>query len=115
MAKSLEKLSSGFRINRATDDAAGLSISENLRSKVDGFKVAIRNAQDGVCLVQTAEGALNEVHSLPQRVRNLAVQSANIGANDSDSRTAAQTEVTAALAKIDRLAHATATAPSSSS
>jgi flagellin len=107
MAKSLEKLSSGFRINRAADDAAGLSISENLRSKVGGFKVAQRNAQDGVSLVQTAEGALNEVHSLLQRVRDLAVQSANTGANDSDSRTAAQTEVTAALAEIDRVANAT--------
>jgi flagellin len=107
MSKSLEKLSSGFRINRAADDAAGLSISENLRSKVGGFKVAQRNAQDGVSLVQTAEGALNEVHSLLQRVRDLAVQSANTGANDSDSRTAAQTEVTAALSEIDRIASAT--------
>jgi flagellin len=107
MARSLEKLSSGFRINRAADDAAGLSISENLRSKVGGFKVAMRNAQDAISLVQTAEGALNEVHSLLQRVRDLAVQSANTGANDSDSRTAAQTEVTAALAEIDRIAQAT--------
>jgi len=107
MSKSLEKLSSGFRINRAADDAAGLSISENLRSKVGGFKVAQRNAQDGVSLVQTAEGALNEVHSLLQRVRDLAVQSANTGANDQASRDAAQTEVTAALAEIDRVANAT--------
>ncbi len=101
------EVSSGFRINRAADDAAGLSISENLRSKVGGFKVAQRNAQDGVSLVQTAEGALNEVHSLLQRVRDLAVQSANTGANDQASRDAAQTEVTAALAEIDRVANAT--------
>jgi flagellin len=107
MSKSLEKLSSGYRINRAADDAAGLSISENLRSKVGGFKVAQRNAQDGISLVQTAEGALGEVHSLLQRVRDLAVQSANTGANDQDSRDAAQSEVDAAMAEIDRIAQAT--------
>ncbi len=74
MAKSLEKLSSGFRINRAADDAAGLSISEGLRAQVGGTKVAIRNAQDGISVVQTAEGALSEVHSILQRMRDLAVQ-----------------------------------------
>src|SRR5213596_405518 len=74
MAKSLEKLSSGFRINRAADDAAGLSISEGLRSQIGGLKVAVRNAQDGVSVVQTAEGALTEVHSMLQRLRDLAVQ-----------------------------------------
>ena len=72
MAKSLEKLSSGFRINRAADDAAGLSISEGLRAQVGGTKVAIRNAQDGISVVQTAEGALSEVHSILQRMRELA-------------------------------------------
>jgi flagellin len=81
MAKSLEKLSSGFRINRAADDAAGLAISEGLRSQVGGLKVAVRNAQDGVSVVQTAEGALTEVHAILQRVRDLAVQAANYGAN----------------------------------
>ena len=79
MSKSLEKLSSGFRINRAADDAAGLSISEKLRSQVGGFKVAMQNAQDGISMLQTAEGALNETTSLLQRVRDLAVQSATLG------------------------------------
>ena len=76
MAKSLEKLSSGFRINRAADDAAGLVISEGLRAQVGGLKVAVRNAQDGISVVQTAEGALTEVHSILQRMRDLAVQAA---------------------------------------
>src|ERR671922_519556 len=79
MAKSLEKLSSGFRINRAADDAAGLSISESLRSQVGGLKVAVRNAQDGISVVQTAEGALTETHSILQRMRDLAVQATNSG------------------------------------
>ncbi|WP_101525379.1 flagellin [Nocardioides houyundeii] len=74
MAKSLEKLSSGFRINRAGDDAAGLAISEGLRSQVGGLKMGARNAQDGISLVQTAEGALTEVHSMLQRMNDLAVQ-----------------------------------------
>src|SRR5689334_24806399 len=82
MSRSLEKLSSGFRINRAADDAAGLAISEGLRSQVGGLKVGARNAQDGVSLVQTAEGALTEVHSILQRVRDLAVQGANDSNND---------------------------------
>ena len=81
MSKSLERLSSGLRINRAADDAAGLAISEGLRSQVGGLKVAARNAQDGVSVVQTAEGALTEVHSILQRVRDLSVQ----GANDSNN------------------------------
>ena len=106
MNKSLEKLSSGFRINRAADDAAGLSISEGLRSQVGGLKVASRNAQDGISLIQTAEGALTEVHSLLQRVRDLSVQSAN-GTNNTASRQAAQAEVTEAVAEIDRIAVAT--------
>ena len=82
MSKSLEKLSSGFRINRAADDAAGLAISEGLRSQVGGLKVAVRNAQDGVSVVQTAEGALTETHSILQRMRDLAVQAANEGSNE---------------------------------
>ena len=76
MAKSLEKLSSGFRINRAADDAAGLSISEGLRSQIGGLKVAVRNAQDGISVVQTAEGALTETTRILQRMRDLAVQAA---------------------------------------
>jgi flagellin len=107
LSKSLEKLSSGFRINRAADDAAGLSISEGLRSQVSGFKVAQRNAQDGISLIQTAEGALNETTALLQRVRDLAVQSANSGANDQNSRDAIGREVTQALNEIDRIASAT--------
>ncbi|MEU2348218.1 flagellin [Modestobacter sp. NPDC049651] len=80
MNKSLEKLSSGFRINRAADDAAGLAISEGLRSQIGGLKVAVRNSQDGISVVQTAEGALTETHSILQRMRDLAVQAANDGA-----------------------------------
>ena len=77
MSKSLEKLSSGFRINRAADDAAGLAISEGLRSQIGGLKVAVRNTQDGISVVQTAEGALTETHSILQRMRDLSVQAAN--------------------------------------
>lgn len=77
LAKSIEKLSSGLRINRAADDAAGLSISEKLRAQIRGVQQATRNAQDGVSMIQTAEGALNEVHSMLQRMRELAVQAAN--------------------------------------
>src|SRR6478736_7566749 len=87
MSKSLEKLSSGFRINRAADDAAGLSISEGLRSQIGGLKVAVRNAQDGVNVVQTADGALNESTAILQRMRDLAVQSSN-DTNDQTSRDA---------------------------
>ena len=81
LSKNLEKLSSGFRINRAADDAAGLVNSEQLRSQVGGLKVASRNAQDGISVAQTAEGALNEVHSILQRMRDLSVQRANSGSN----------------------------------
>ena len=108
LSKSLEKLSSGFRINRAADDAAGLSISEGLRSQVGGFKMAIQNSQEAISLIQTAEGALTEVHTLLQRVRDLAVQSANVGANDTVARAALGDEVTAAVAEIDRIGQATA-------
>ena len=92
MSKSLEKLSSGFRINRAADDAAGLAISEGLRSQVGGLKVAVRNAQDGISVVQTAEGALTETHSILQRMRDLAVQASNGGSNDANSQAAADLE-----------------------
>ena len=94
MTKSLEKLSSGFRINRAADDAAGLAISEGLRSQVGGLKVAARNAQDGISVVQTAEGALNESHAILQRMRDLAVQSAN-DSNDDHLAAAINSEIDA--------------------
>jgi flagellin len=90
--KSVEKLSSGLRINRAADDAAGLAISEKLRAQVNGLNQASRNAQDAISMVQTAEGALNEVHAMLQRIRELAVQYNN-GTNDADSKTAILAEV----------------------
>jgi flagellin len=108
MSKSLEKLSSGYRINRAADDAAGLSISEGLRSQIGGLKVAVRNAQDGISVVQTAEGALTETHSILQRMRDLAVQASSSGSQDSDARTAAQTEFGQLNLELDRIASTTA-------
>lgn len=108
MSKSLEKLSSGFRINRAADDAAGLSISEGLRSQIGGLKVAVRNAQDGISVVQTAEGALTETHSILQRMRDLSVQAASTGSQDTDARSAAQTEFVQLNAELDRIATTTA-------
>ena len=107
LSKSLEKLSSGLRINRAGDDAAGLVISQNLRAQVGGLTQATRNAQDGISVVQTAEGALNEVHNMLGRMRDLAVQAANGGANDTDARTAAHNEVQDLTKEIDRIANTT--------
>jgi flagellin len=107
MSKSLETLSSGFRINRAADDAAGLSISEGLRSQVGGLKVAVRNAQDGISVAQTAEGALNEVHSILQRMRDLSVQAANGGANDDNAKGAAQKEFAQLNEELDRIGETT--------
>jgi flagellin len=107
MSKSLEKLSSGYRINRAADDAAGLSISEGLRSQIGGLKVAVRNAQDGISVVQTAEGALTETHSILQRMRDLAVQASSSGSQDSDARGAAQTEFDQLNKELDRIASTT--------
>ena len=104
MSKSLEKLSSGFRINRAADDAAGLAISEGLRSQVGGLKVAVRNAQDGVSVVQTAEGALTEIHSILQRMRDLAVQAANDCERHRRRRRTSTTEVTSSSDELDRIA-----------
>ncbi|MFC7479776.1 flagellin [Luedemannella flava] len=104
MSKSLEKLSSGFRINRAADDAAGLAISEGLRAQVGGLKVAVRNAQDGISVVQTAEGALTETHSILQRMRELAVQSANDGASNTDARAAADTEYQQLASELNDIA-----------
>ncbi len=100
LGKSLEKLSSGFRINRAADDAAGLAKSESLRAEIRGSRQAIRNAQDGVSFVQTAEGALNEVHAILQRMRELAVDAANTATT---TGTAQQAEVTQLLAEIDAI------------
>src|SRR6187431_3371396 len=98
-SKSMEKLSSGYRINRAADDAAGLAISEKMRSQIGGVAQAQRNAQDGVSLVQTAEGALTEVHSMLQRVRDLKVQSQNDTLN-SDDKSAIEKEAVALGAEI---------------
>jgi flagellin len=106
MSKSLEKLSSGSRINRAADDAAGLAISEGLRSQVGGLKVATRNAQDGVSVVQTAEGALNEVHSILQRMRDLGVQAGN-DSNNADARANIATEVTSLKDELSRISSST--------
>jgi flagellin len=107
LSSSLEKLSSGYRINKAADDAAGLSISENLRSQVGGLKVASRNAQDGINVVQTADGALGETTSILQRMRDLAVQAANSGSQDTNAQTAANTEVTQLKSELDRIASTT--------
>src|SRR2546423_6860951 len=107
LGKSLEKLSSGYRINRAADDASGLVISQGLRSQVSGLRQATRNAQDGVSVVQTAEGALTEVHSMLNRVRDLIVQAANTASSDSNARTAAQNEITQLRSEIDRIAQTT--------
>lgn len=101
--KSLERLSSGLRINRAADDAAGLAIAEGFRSQVRGTQVAQRNSQDGISLVQTAEGALTESTNILQRIRELAVQAAN-GVNNDDNRAALDLEVQQLLAQIDDIA-----------
>jgi flagellin len=104
--KSLEKLSSGLRINRAGDDAAGLAISEKMRAQVRGLDMASKNAQDGISLIQTAEGALNETHSILQRMREVADQSAN-GTNTADDRLALQDEVSQLKTEIDRIGNTT--------
>ncbi len=103
LAKSIEKLSSGLRINRAADDAAGLSISEKLRAQIRGVMQAMRNAQDGVSMIQTAEGALNEVHSMLQRMRELAVQAANDTLTTED-RTAINSELQNLKEEINAIA-----------
>ncbi len=100
--KALEKLSSGLRINRAGDDAAGLAISEKMRGQIRGLEQASRNAQDGISLIQTAEGALNETHSILQRMRELAVQSSNDTATDAD-RIEIQKEISQLIDEIDRI------------
>ena len=105
-SKSTEKLSSGYKINRAADDAAGLTISEKMRKQIRGLDKASSNAQDGVSSVQTAEGALTEVHSMLQRMNELAVQAAN-GTNSSDDRQSIQDEVDQLTTEIDRVAETT--------
>ena len=106
LQKSTEKLSSGYKINRAADDAAGLSISEKMRSQIRGLNKASDNAQDGISLVQTAEGALNEVHSMLQRMSELAVQAAN-GTNATTDRTALNDEVQQLKTEIQRVGSTT--------
>ena len=102
LQKSTEKLSSGYKINRAADDAAGLSISEKMRNQIRGLNKASDNAQDGISLVQTAEGALNEVHSMLQRMSELAVQASN-GTNAAEDRTALDNEVQQLKTEIQRV------------
>jgi len=105
-AKAMERLSSGLRINRAGDDAAGLAISEKMRAQVRGLKQASRNAQDGISLIQTAEGSLNESHAILQRMRELADQSAN-GTLTSEDRQALQGEFTELKKELDRIGNTT--------
>jgi len=107
MARSLEKLSSGYRINRAADDAAGLSVSEGLRAQIGGLKTAVRNSQDGISVVQTAEGALTESHAILQRMRDLSVQAANGGSQDAQAQNAANTEFNQLKTELDRIANTT--------
>ncbi|MCC6960701.1 MAG: flagellin [Dehalococcoidia bacterium] len=106
MGKVLEKLSSGYRINRAADDAAGLGISEKMRAQIRGNSQAIRNAQDGISMIQTAEGAMDEVHGILQRMRELGVQAAN-DTYDAAARTSIGTELVQLRSEIDRIANAT--------
>ena len=106
LARRIERLSSGLRINRAADDAAGLSVSEGMRAEIGGFRQAVRNAEQGTNLIQTAEGALNEVSDILIRMRELAVQSASSTLNDGN-RTALNAEVVQLTTEIDRIANAT--------
>ncbi len=106
LSKSTEKLSSGYKINRAADDAAGLSISEKMRRQIRGLTQASSNAQDGISCVQTAEGALNEVHDMLQRMNELAVKAAN-GTNESADASYIQDEVSQLISEIDRVAQNT--------
>ncbi len=108
MGKTLEKLASGYRINRAADDAAGLAISEKMRAQIKGNKQALRNAQDGISMLQTAEGAMDEVHAILQRMRELAVQAANGTYSDNGpERTSIGEEIVQLRSEIDRIAYST--------
>ncbi|RDI91895.1 flagellin, partial [Thermosipho africanus Ob7] len=106
MSKTLERLSSGLRINRAGDDAAGLAISEKMRGQIKGLNMAIKNSQDAISLIQTAEGALTEVHSILQRMRELSVQAASDTNTDVD-RNQIQAELDQLREEIDRIARTT--------
>lgn len=108
MGKVLEQLSSGYRINRAADDAAGLGISEKMRAQINGNQQALRNVQDGISMLQTGEGAMDEVHSMLQRMRELAVQAANgTYADNGPERTSMGQEITQLASEIDRIANST--------
>ncbi len=107
MQGSLDKLSSGYRINKAADDASGLVISQHLQSQIGGFQQAQANTQSAINVVQTADGALNEVGTILQRINTLAVEAANTTATDSTAKTAAQQEVNQSLASIDDIANTT--------
>jgi flagellin len=107
MSKSLERLSSGYRINKASDDAAGLAISEGLRSQIGGLTQAVRNTQDGTSVVQTAEGALSETTSILQRMRDLSVQASNAGSLNSTATGSIQKEITQLKQELDRIASTT--------
>src|SRR5690554_6164553 len=98
VGKAMEKLSSGYRINRAGDDAAGLSISEKMRAQIRGLTMASKNAQDGISLIQTAEGALNETHAILQRMRELVVQAGNLGTQEEEDLSALQAEINQLIA-----------------
>ncbi|WGG45226.1 flagellin Hag [Rossellomorea sp. DA94] len=105
--KSMEKLSSGLRINRAGDDAAGLAISEKMRGQIRGLDQASRNSQDGVSLIQTAEGALNETHSILQRMRELTVQAGNLGTNEAEDLQSIQDEISNLIEEVDGISDRT--------
>lgn len=107
ISKSIEKLSSGLRINRAGDDAAGLSISEKMRSQIRGLRMASKNAQDGISLIQTAEGALTEVHAILQRMRELVIQAANLGTQEQEDLEALQNEIDQLIEEIDKISERT--------
>ena len=104
LSKSMERMSSGFRINRAADDAAGLAKSETLRADIRGINQAVRNAQDGISFVQTAEGSLDEVHAILQRMNELAVSASNTATSDGKAE---QAEVTELLKQIDSIGSST--------
>ena len=107
VSKSLEKLSSGFRINRAGDDASGLAISEKMKAQIKGLETASSNSQDGISLIQTAEGALTEVHDMLNRMVELAGKSANGTMDDTVDRAALQNEVNELIDEINRIAKGT--------
>jgi flagellin len=108
VSNSLEKLSSGLRINRAGDDAAGLAISEKMRGQIRGLDMAIKNSQDGISLIQTAEGALTETHAILQRMRELTVQAGNTGTQEAGDLEAIQAEISNLLEEIDGISTRTA-------